>query len=72
MNLTTIKQWFGHMTMAVGTMALLGGFVFATQHVEVRAERALNSAIAAPGKLYSAPASEPVQMATVVITGKRS
>ena len=72
MKATTIKQVLTHGALAVATMTVLAGFVFATQQIEVRAERALGSAIAAPGKLYTAPAAQPVQMATVVITGKRS
>lgn len=53
------------------TVAMLMGFASLTQRAERSAERALETVVATQGKLYAAPASPTVQLATVVITGKR-
>lgn len=71
MNATSIKSLMNKAAMLAAGAIVLAGFATITQNAEHRAERALDAAVAAPGKFYAAPTST-VQFATVVITGKRS
>ena len=70
MNATSIKSLMNKAAIFATGAILLAGFATITQQAERRAERALDAAVAAPGKIYTAPMPT-VQFATVVITGKR-
>ena len=71
MTKLSIKSAVGK-AMILGASAVgLVGFAMVTQHAEQTAVRALETAVAAPGKLYSEPASATVQLTTVVVTTKR-
>ena len=70
MNALNLKAVANRITLAAAGLVMLAGFAATTSRVETRIERALESAVTGQGRLYAA-ATSPVQLSTVVITGKR-
>jgi len=71
MNNASIKSAASKAMVLGAAVVALVGFAAVTQRAEQSAVRALDSAVAAPGKLYLQPAPATAQLATVVITTKR-
>lgn len=72
MNTTFLKSLTTKAAIVAAGIALLAGFSTLTQRAERTAERALETVVTTPGKLYAAPAAPTVQLGTVIISGKRS
>ena len=71
MKPTSIKTAAAKVTAIAAAAFLLAGFAFVTQTAEQQTIKALDAAVAAPGRLYAEPV-QPVQMSTVVVTVKRA
>ena len=71
MKPTLIKTAATKATAIAAAAFVLVGFALVTQTAEQRTVKALDAAVAAPGKLYAEPV-QPVQMSTVVVTLKRA
>lgn len=71
MKATSIKNTAAKaLVVLIGVVALMG-FASVTRTAEQRAVSALDHVVTAPGVLYAEPATVH-QLATVVVTGKRS